>query len=661
MQLLSPLSALFGLALPAIVLMYLFKRTYMDTEIASHMLWNRMLREQEANRPWQKLRTRPLMLLQLLAAAVLVLALMQPYLTADSRSGSHTVIVLDRSASMTAAMPGGSSQGSLLHAAVQQAELWLSEQQKGELITLLVTGEQPRIILSKETDHELVLQQLKAITPDFGAQDNVAALSLADSLLANEQGGKILLLTDGRWQDADSVNLLTLHAKLEQFKPTAPQAGSNNSAILYFGIHAAVGEDGKRAGVVTLRNDSAASKQIQLAVYADKESEPAATKSVKLEAGGWTSVDMNGLPEEASYYTAKISGATDDYAADNIAYQFPIVSKAQQVLLATSGNLFLEKALQLAGVKTIKVDPAQYVPSKEHVKDIDWVIMDGDIAKLRTDKSWQELFASKPVWYIDHPEATGEETASPANSRVAIAGHPVTAYLSFEDTHIGRMVKANDAGTWGEAIVTYGGLPAIYAGSVQGRPQLRFTFDMQSSDLPLRPEFPVLIVQAADWMSGGSQAQLGTADAGSALQLAFLNETVSAKWEMIETIGGYSEKSLPDSNLSAALAAQEPAIAPAVPGLYRLMEQNAEGETIGQRMLAVNAASAESASMSATADIKPIAAASSETSQNQADAGSAAGSMETANAANVFAAWLALALLALMLVEWEVYRRGNAG
>lgn len=293
--------------------------------------------------------------------------------------------------------------------------------------------------------------------------------------------------------------------------------------------------------------------------------------------------------------------------------------------------------------------------------DFDWVIMDGDTAKLRTDKSWQELFSSKPVWYIDHPEATGEETASPANSRVAIADHPVTAYLSFEDTHIGRMVKVKDAGTWGEAIVTYGGMPAIYAGSVQGRPQLRFAFDMQSSDLPLRPEFPVLIVQAADWMSGGSQAQLGTADAGSALELAFLNETVSAKWEMIEILGGYSEKSLPDRNLSAALASQEPAIAPAVPGLYRLMEQNLEGETIGQRMLAVTAASSESASMSATADIKPIAAASSETSQNQADARIAAGSVETANAANAFAAWLALALLALMLVEWEVYRRGNAG
>lgn len=399
---------------------------------------------------------------------------MQPYLTTDSRSSSHTVIVLDRSASMTAVMPGGSSQVSLLSAAVQQAELWLNEQPKGELITLLVTGEQPRIILSKETDHELAVQQLKTITPDFGTQDNVAALSLADSLLANEQGGQILLLSDGRWQDADSVNLLTLHAKLEQFKLSAPQAGSNNSAILYFGIHAAVGEDGKRAGIVTLRNDSLASKQLELAVYADKESEPAVKRSVKLEAGGWTSVDINGLPEEASYYTAKISGATDDYAADNIAYQFPIVSKAQQVLLATSGNLFLEKALQLAGVKTIKVDPAQYVPSDEHVKDIDWVIMDGDTAKLRTDKSWQKLFSSKPVWYIDHPEATEEETASPANSRVALTEHPVTAYLSFEDTHIGRMVKAKDAGSWGEAIVTYGGLPAIYAGSMQGRPQLRF-------------------------------------------------------------------------------------------------------------------------------------------------------------------------------------------
>lgn len=130
---------------------------------------------------------------------------------------------------------------------------------------------------------------------------------------------------------------------------------------------------------------------------------------------------------------------------------------------------------------------------------------------------------------------------------------------------------------------------------------------------------------------------------------------------MIEALGGYSEKSLPDSKLAAALAAQEPAVAPAVPGLYRLIEQDAEAETIGQRMLAVTAAPSESASMSAASEIKPLAAGSTETSQKLADAGLALGSVETANAANAFAVWLALALLLLMLVEWEVYRRGNAG
>ena len=52
----SAASAVFALALPAILLMYLLKRRYPETEIASHLLWRRALREQEANRPWQRLR-----------------------------------------------------------------------------------------------------------------------------------------------------------------------------------------------------------------------------------------------------------------------------------------------------------------------------------------------------------------------------------------------------------------------------------------------------------------------------------------------------------------------------------------------------------------------------------------------------------------------------
>ena len=82
----------FGLAIPAILLMYLFKRKYIDTTVSSHLLWNHVLRNIEANRPWQKLQNRLLLWLQLLAAALLVFALMAPYLWVQGGS-KHTIVV----------------------------------------------------------------------------------------------------------------------------------------------------------------------------------------------------------------------------------------------------------------------------------------------------------------------------------------------------------------------------------------------------------------------------------------------------------------------------------------------------------------------------------------------------------------------------------------
>lgn len=105
MQFQSLVSLWFGLTLPAIVLMYLLKRKYVDTEVPSHLLWNRVLRSLEANRPWQRLRNQLLLILQLLTAALLVLALMQPWIWAESGAKGHLVLVLDRSASMDALTP----------------------------------------------------------------------------------------------------------------------------------------------------------------------------------------------------------------------------------------------------------------------------------------------------------------------------------------------------------------------------------------------------------------------------------------------------------------------------------------------------------------------------------------------------------------------------
>src|SRR5690606_32584385 len=100
MQFGSMASLWFALSLPLIIALYLLKKKYQDTEVSSHLLWQRVLQPQEANRPWQKLKRNLLLLLQLVVAALLVLALMQPAWWSEGKQTEHLVMVIDRSASL---------------------------------------------------------------------------------------------------------------------------------------------------------------------------------------------------------------------------------------------------------------------------------------------------------------------------------------------------------------------------------------------------------------------------------------------------------------------------------------------------------------------------------------------------------------------------------
>ena len=86
------------LSLALITALYLLRRRYLPRQVPSTFLWEKALRDSAANRPFQKLRKNLLLPLQLLAAACLVLALMQP-VTGGGKAGK-TVLILDLSASM---------------------------------------------------------------------------------------------------------------------------------------------------------------------------------------------------------------------------------------------------------------------------------------------------------------------------------------------------------------------------------------------------------------------------------------------------------------------------------------------------------------------------------------------------------------------------------
>ncbi|MFC5700129.1 BatA and WFA domain-containing protein [Cohnella faecalis] len=642
----------FALSLPLIALMYILKKKYTDTQIASSLLWRRTLREQEANRPWQRLRRQLLLAMQLLVAALLVLALTGPYLRGAAANGSrHIAVVLDNSASMTALTAEGG--GTVFEQAKHTLRDWLSEQASSMSVTLLTTGADPEVVVSGQSNGKELLEAIDRIPLNFGNADVGASLSLADAILRNQTDGEIRLYTDGRLRSA------SLPATASPLKVVQLDGVANNTAIAGFGVRQLTNEDGQSA-VVTLINRGASAQSGSLKVEAAAEADVDADNPYKLDytlqPGEQRSYTVDKLTS-AEYYRASIA-ASDGYAADNVAFAFPSSGgEERRALLVGHGNLFLDKALQLAGVKTVWADPERVEPDEELAKAIDWVILDGgDENKIRSLKGWERLLSSKPIWRIwsaESPPANGK-AATPDSSGPVVRDHPVTRYLTFGETHISRLVKADSFGL-GDSVVTYGGVPAIYAGKSDGKPGIVFAFDLHDSDLPLRSEFPILIGQAADWMSGGMTASLGQSVANERIDLQHHLSANSAEWVPVRIEDSYeNENTNPKQAVrleSGSLSSEQPA--PAVPGLYKYAEYDESKQLVASRLLSVVSAPEEGELRLNSDPANALPIGPSTTGTHDID-------QKSADYRKSIIPWIAALLLLLMAAEWGVYRRGTA-
>src|SRR5579862_2823289 len=94
--------ALFGLPIIGglIVLMYILKLKRKDVIVSSTFLWRQVIRDVQANAPFQKLRRNLLLLLQLIIASLIIFALARPFFLAYGIGGRNIVVIVDTSASM---------------------------------------------------------------------------------------------------------------------------------------------------------------------------------------------------------------------------------------------------------------------------------------------------------------------------------------------------------------------------------------------------------------------------------------------------------------------------------------------------------------------------------------------------------------------------------
>ncbi|MEC0239426.1 VWA domain-containing protein [Paenibacillus dokdonensis] len=645
----------FGLSIPAILAMYLLKRKFLDTKVPSHLLWQRVLKNLEANRPWQKLQNRLLLWLQLLAAALLVFALMKPYLWSSGGGKEHVVLVADTSGSMSAvSMASGQPSQERLEQMKQEMKDYIKQEAKNSDVTLLSMNAEPNLIISREKDHGRATEAIDSLQAYFGKASYNETLSLASALTRDESDAEVVVFTDGQWKGDPSsipfqapVKVVTLDSK----------AGFN-LGLQQFGVK---DESGGKTAVAVVKNSSKAAKQAEVNLYGDGKL--LKTSSAEIKPGASLTLTFRDLPA-AEVYRAELEGS-DDYQADNEAYAFSQHNETPRILLMTQGNLFLEKGLQLTGAEVVKMALPQEGGTDANPGDTsgtavpenqpDLIVIDGAAPAFTAQGEWKKLLDQTPVWTLG-----GNGNKFNVNGgQLRLANHPVNRYVSYNGVYIGSVLdrKLPD---WAAPIVSIDNHPAIIAGTEKGEQRLSFLFNLQETDFPLSSEFPIVVHEAVSWLTESGGKSLGRLTAGTRVEIPIAADTVSAHWVAKDGMA----REMKVQNLEAEAgdkginALQQ---VPPVPGLYAFEQKNSAGKKL--EYLAESAADPYEAQWgepnAKLAAIGQLAKDGKETAATTVSDSVPAKSHSDERQVSLITLLASLALL-IILVEWGVYQRGRS-
>ncbi|MGC1275500.1 MAG: BatA and WFA domain-containing protein [Planctomycetaceae bacterium] len=186
----NPWGLLALLAVPAIIAIHLYRRRFPRLAVAGAFLWGGETEVRDAGRTRDRLPITATLILEVLAAALLVLILAQPRFGGAGRV-EHLVVVLDDSASMTAKPR---DEATIRDAVVAELEKRLEALGRNAVVTVVTTGRRPALLVGPAARWDDAKERLKNWRPRATDHDPAPAWDLAAQLAGED--GRLLFLTD---------------------------------------------------------------------------------------------------------------------------------------------------------------------------------------------------------------------------------------------------------------------------------------------------------------------------------------------------------------------------------------------------------------------------------------------------------------------------------
>jgi Ca-activated chloride channel homolog len=531
---LAPAAFALTLLIPLVVAMYLLKLRRTEQVVSSVYLWRRMVRDVEANAPWQRLQRNLLLILQLLILGALILALARPFTLTEGATGQTTILILDTSASMSAVDVAPSR----LEAAKGRARQLVSSIPDDARLTVIATGDKASVLIASSQDRRQVLQAIDNIQASAGSSDLTSALQLASAIASRQVDSEIIILSDGR---ANLPERLALKGRV-RYLPFGLSA--DNQAISLLTLESAPGSGNLTAfAQVTNYGETLAHRRLNL--YVDQQLVNAF--DLEIPPGEQVAVLTDDLPAGTRRVEARLTQAdcpepcvADALPLDDRAWAVYRSGTPTSVRLVSEGNLFLEIAFSLLpGIELTTIKPDDYTAdlfnqeagaASEPEPAFDLTIFDNFLPPATSGVTGGEtssgvgqetdtpVFPELPegnLLFIAPPRSTAYFTVTGELQQPAllpvVTDDPLLAYLTLANVNVLKAMRI-PLPIWARPVIAGDALgdtsPLLFAGEVDDRRVAVLAFDLHNSDLPLQVAFPLLLANLTGWLAPGGGAEL---------------------------------------------------------------------------------------------------------------------------------------------------------
>ncbi|SOC25656.1 von Willebrand factor type A domain-containing protein [Ureibacillus xyleni] len=561
--------------LPLIVLLYyFFRKKYKDQPISSTIFWEEVMQETKASPYLKHLQKNALLYLQLLALILFVLALMNPFIKTSEIAGEQSIWIVDTSATMLA--------GETFDHHKEEMKSLASEL-TGQPLTIITTGDEPKTIVRQESDVSAIHKAIDSLEVTFEEEQLIKAIDVAQAYIG-ETATSIYLFTD-------SIERGELPISSEHIKWIVKGSSKDlqNVSIKRFAA-TSIGEEA--LALIQLKNEADEEKRVELTLQ-DSQGNVLVEEGVTLKGEEEMTKTFEKLPISQSLFaTIQVE---DDYVVDNSMVTI-IGSGLSQIVVDQQMHQLVQKGFQALNADVKLVPSDQLAAIKE--------------AMIVTNQSELLGKTKSPLVLIGRDDELSEEV----NSLVDVSEDALFAFSNLEDVYVNAIYPGFDGF---ETIATIGEKPFIQRSS---KGDIVILADIQSTDWPLHPSFPLFLWSLQSEMLEGSTS-LGTFSPNESRGVSL----AARDWSIYSKDDEYISSFEDASHFKA----------PTKPGLYTARSNEDE------KLLIVQLSDNER-------EIKEGTSFELGTLQSN-------GEEESSKKSIII--WLLIPILLLLVIEWEVQRR----